>query len=217
MFYYIIYLHILKNCCIFALTKTYTEYTINIMVKIKDLLPSVKVCDFHFLNQRTVKLATIYNDSAVIHLLSKVDVIDCINYYIDRIKVYFDVDVRCSHMNYRAFKMHDLVPFLYTLVNFYLSLYNNSGVTYERYLPELKLTRFCHFPFEEEILPLVKQDLVVMCSLLTDPLTAKSYYMCFVNHFSYHSESVENLLSDIRSCDPSLFKSYNVFLKVVGS
>ena len=181
------------------------------MSRIKHLLSSAKCTDYHFINQRTVKLFPFS------YILSKDDVIDAINYYIDRIIVYFDVEPRCSYMNFHALKMHDVVPYFYTLLNYYLSLYNNLGATYERYLPELKLTRFCHLPFEKEILPSSKRLLIVTCSLITDAISGKSRYVCYVNNSSYSSESVDDLLSDMRSADPYLFKDFNVILQFVGS
>lgn len=186
------------------------------MIKIQEILPilpSVLCSDFKFFNQRTVCLI-LTGDT---YYLSKDDVVNAIKYYINRIHKFSDKPVRCEGMNFAAFKMFDLVPYLYTLLNLYLSVYNNPGSGYDCSLPELKLTRFCHLPFGEEIEFPQKQDLVVMCSLLSDALTGKLYYVCYVNHSSYCSESVETLLSDIRSCDPSLFRSYNVILKVIGS
>lgn len=110
--------------------------------------PVAEYYGFRFINQRLVKFTTVTGKSVY---LNKVQVINAINYFIGEIHSLSDDLIRGEGMNYTAFKLHDLVPYLYTLINLYLTKRSSLSFRYYNWLPLLTLDRFSHMPFGEEI------------------------------------------------------------------
>lgn len=128
------------------------------MVTFEDLFFNSSDYGLKFYNQRLVKLFGRIDGMDFCHTLTKDDVIFCIKSYISRIHLCDKhISIRCERVDFCLFYMHDLVPYLYSLVNLYLTKLYAYDNPYSRVLPVLNLTQFCQLPFEEDII--IEHDL----------------------------------------------------------
>ena len=179
------------------------------MKRFDEILSYLNPTDYVFNNQTAVEVRTGYN----IYRLTKLDVINSINKYLNDIHCLSDKPIRSENMNFNSFKMYDLVPYLYTLINLYLTLKSNI-VGYRRFLLQLKLTRFCHLPFESEIIVSVdSSELVVECAYLRSSGSDSYGYVSLLSHF--HCLCYQSL-DELRDKLQSLYPFHRVILKVVG-
>ena len=100
------------------------------MAKFLSLLSVVPETDFRFISQSTVRF------SSLDYTLSKSAVISAINSYLKRIHFYSSMPIPSEETNFSALKKYDLVPYLYTLINLFLTKQNDLPFYY-RFLPEL--------------------------------------------------------------------------------
>lgn len=185
------------------------------MIKFCEIVSSATPNCFKFINQCTVKVIGLFVPGVSGYILSKADVILAINKFLADIHHFSDKPVRGEGLNFKVFKMHDLVPYLYTLINLYITV-SATSYDYLHFLPELKLTRFCHLPFDYEIVEVPKPVLSVEVAKLRDNVRGSYRYLSYVDSYFYCSESLDNLLDDIRSCESSLFDRYDVRLQCVN-
>lgn len=179
------------------------------MIKFDEILSSATPNCFKFINQRTVKVIGLFIPGVSDYILSKADVILAIKKYTKLIHSFSDKPVRGEGLIFKAFKMHDLVPYLYTLINLYISV-SATSYDYHRFLPELKIVRFCHLPFEDEIIEVSKKNLRIEYVKVRDNVRGSYRYLSYVDAYTFCSDTLDNLISSVRVTTPYLFDDFNV-------
>lgn len=132
---------------------------------------------------------------------SKADLIGCINYYLDRLKVFIDINKVKHGFVFDKFRYYDLSVYLHGILQLYCSTVGFAPVG------KLYIKRFSHLP--HDVLKPELKNITLQVAKLED-MFGGTYYCCVISGIPIVSDTFDTLREKIYGRFLNIGKHYNI-------